>query len=152
MQGPINERWKIINYCYLSLNVILIGICSLVIIMLHSVMKRMPGNFDKEIRSIHCQFSIFLLAAVTCLVELITYYILETADQFTRNSEIILGTISAFVSQILPTFIILLLHYKAFNSQTVKKWTTCGDKTEPSNLIQTNNFEFISQSSSQEYK
>lgn len=99
-------------------------IYSIIIVMLNIVMRKMAGNFRKEIRSVNCQFVFFFLAYLTRTLAIIFGYALRR-DQHHNNdlelADIILNTVKYFFMWQLPTFMILLMHYKAFNPRTLKK-------------------------------
>ena len=46
---------------------------TIVIVRLNGVMKRMTGDFQREIRSVNCQFFVFLFAYLTRSACIITF-------------------------------------------------------------------------------
>ena len=57
-------------------------------------MKRVPGNFEREIRSISCQYYVFFFVQMINIIEIIAFYILKKDRQFDDESTIIFQSIS----------------------------------------------------------
>ena len=91
---------------------------TIVIVRLNGVMKRMTSDFQREIRSVNCQFFIFLFAYLTRSICIITF---EFTDIVNDEVKYVVFLLAAGISQLLPTFTILLLHYKAFGPKVLKK-------------------------------
>ena len=108
--------WLVINFMLLTL------MYAVVIIMLNHVMGYMVGDFKNEIRSVNCQFFVFLFAYVTRCVYLMILLLKPEIMLFGMRLTDLLYLFTILFCQIIPTFIVLLLHHKAFNKRkTVSK-------------------------------
>ena len=110
-----------------------------VICTLNQVMRRMAGNFVSEIRSVNCQFFFFFLAYLArSFGSLLAFLVKGEEDYITDypTATIVNTIVQYFVTQVLPIFMILLLHYRAFNPRTLKKnYLMDHIETENSELI-----------------
>ena len=100
---------------------------TIVIVRLNGVMKRMTGDFYREIRSVNCQFFVFLFAYLTRSICIITF---EFTDIVNDKVKYVVFLLAAGISQLIPTFTILLLHYKAFSPRVLKQEVFDSEKIE----------------------
>ena len=110
-------------------------------ILLNRVMRRLTGNFKNEICSVNCQFAAYLIGfGKTC--------VLITVEIITQTEERAIWFFAVkFFTQILPPVIVLSLHYKAFNPQTVREKAERAQEdqmTKRSTLIQIDEFCILS--------
>ena len=135
----------------MSVLIILTATYTTVILILNRVMKNMVWDLENEIKSINCQFFVFLFAYITRCVYLMILLLKPEIMLFGMRLTDLLYLFTILFCQIIPTFIVLLLHHKAFNKRkTVSK--EINTSTQPlsvsSDTIKTNDFDYISESSS----
>lgn len=103
---------------------------SIVILTLNRVMKSVPGNLKREVISVNCQFFVFLVAYFTRVA---LFIIFQLFDAFSDNSITLIYLASILIMQILPTTVMLFLHYRAFNPRTLKEISNSFDQEENAN-------------------
>ena len=108
--------YSFITLTFLS-NVLMITYI-VVIVKLNLTLKKLDGKFANEKRSVKCQFFIILQAQIFGSVYTLLTYLFKTNSDPNLVSIIVTGIISALFLKIVPPFVLLLLHYKAFNPRT----------------------------------
>ena len=87
------EPW--ISNCFMFLYLSLALMFTIVILRLNGVMNRMTGSFAHEIRSVNCQFFVFLVAYLTRNLSNITF---EFTNIFSEDIEYASFLVAAGIS------------------------------------------------------
>ena len=114
--------------------ILLTVLYAVVIVNLNKVMRKMAGNFRGEIFSVNCQFLFFFLAYLIRSGESVLAFLVKHEDDYIDKypvTTMINTTVKCFMTEILPSFMILFLHYRAFNKRTLaKNYTSDYSETE----------------------
>ena len=103
----IQEYWLWISYfSLLSVTYII------TIIKLNNKMLKLPGDFEPEIKSINCQFAVFLVSYVTRLAWFIAQ--IATNDRFSTFGGCLFLSGMQLVWNILPVFFSIYSHHQVF--------------------------------------
>ena len=100
-------------------SIILALMYSYVIVMVKKVMGKFQGDFENEIWSVNTQFYVFFVAQLVRIAYLIPYEISRIRNFENVEFFNILFFVFAFLTQILPVFVVLLLHHRAFGARTL---------------------------------
>ena len=98
-------------------NTVLAFMYTYVFYRMKQVMNKFVGDFDYEIWSVNIQFLVFFIAQFIRIAHMILFEVSKARNSvrvefFNRSSFAI-----TFVTQILPTFVVLVLHQKAFSAR-----------------------------------
>ena len=107
----------------------------------------MVWDLENEIKSINCQFFLFLFAYMTRIFEIIAFQLILNEYYYEKIDKKYIDmtyAITAFFTQIIPTFMLLFLHYKAFNPRVNQQKAEHNsiDETDSDVLITADKFEF----------
>ena len=88
-----------------------------VMIKLNKVTKKYKENFTKEVNFVKRQFSVFLIAYISRIVIMIPIEIPKLKKLLGTELILMIHLAVAPVLYIIPTFVILNMHHKAFRAR-----------------------------------
>ena len=117
------------------------------VLMLNIVMNKMIGDLTSEIRSINGQFFTFLFVFAVRLIWalfMIEQTFIKDISNYAQNFIYFGGVV---LTQ-LPIITIITLHHRAFKSRHLVSYSTQDRTTNPNNVTNAENLQFLSESDS----
>ena len=90
---------------------------TIVMIMLNKLTKKYKENFKKEVNFVQLQFSVFLIAYISRMIIMIPLEIPKLKELLGIEFILMVHLAVAPVLYIIPTFVILNMHHKAFRAR-----------------------------------